>query len=197
MLYPIVIFMAMRTWGVFHSWMAAFSTKKQARRIFGEAIDRYYRLIFISIALLTLMPILAMVAFLPSRLLWVIPTPWRTLTFSVQFLALVGILVTVFQTDLLAFAGIKQLSDPKVERKNELIRDGIYGIVRHPMYIFSLILFWLFPFVTDLILAFFAATTLYFLIGTIPEENKLHEIYGEEYERYQEEVPRIIPGIKF
>ena len=197
MLYPIVVFVAMGTWGVLHSWLAAFSTKRLARRIFGKALDRYYRLIFISIALLTLMPILAMVAFMPSRLLWVIPTPWRYLTLGVQFLAMVGILMTIFQTDLLAFAGIKQLSDPQAESKNALIQESIYGMVRHPMYLFSLILFWLFPFVTDLILAFFAASTLYFLIGMIPEEKKLVEIYGEEYERYQEEVPRIIPGIKF
>ena len=196
MLYPVFIFIAMCTWGVLHSWLAAFSTKRFARRIFGKTIDRYYRLIFISIALLTLIPILAMVALLPSRWLWVIPAPWRYLTLSIQFIAVVGGLVTVFQTDLLAFTGIKQLRDPNAEKENALIRKGIYGIVRHPMYLFSLILFWLFPFVTDLILAFFTASTLYFLIGTIPEEKKLVEIYGEEYERYQEEVPRVIPGVK-
>jgi len=197
MQYPIVVFISMSAWGGLHSWLAAFSTKQLARRIFGAEIDRYYRLIFISVAVLTLMPILTMVAFLPSRLLWVVPVPWRYLTLGIQFLAVIGILATIFQTDLLAFVGIKQLRDPKVERKNALVRDGVYGIVRHPMYLFSLIIFWLFPFVTDLILAFFAASTLYFLIGTVPEERKLFEIYGEEYQRYQEEVPRIIPGVKF
>jgi hypothetical protein len=125
MLNPILVFLSMAAWGVLLSWIAAFSTKRLVRRIFGKAIDRYYRLIFISIALLTLMPILAMVAFLPSRLLWVIPTPWRYLTLGVQFLAVVGILMTIFQTDLLAFAGIRQLSDPQAERKNALIQEGI------------------------------------------------------------------------
>jgi methanethiol S-methyltransferase len=197
MLYPIVVFLTMGAWGVLHSWLAAFSTKQLARRFFGESIDRYYRLIFIGIAILTLIPILAMVAFLPSRLLWVIPTPWRTLTLAVQFLALVGILITVLQTDLLAFAGFKQLRDPNAEMINELVKDSVYGLVRHPMYLFSILLFWLFPVMTDLMLAFFAASTLYFLIGTIPEEEKLVEIYGEDYKSYQEEVPRIIPGLKF
>jgi len=197
MLYPIVVFLAMGAWGVLHSWLAAFSTKRLARRILGEAMDRYYRLIFIAIATLTLIPILAMVAFLPSRLIWVIPVPWRYLTIAIQFLALVGILVTIFQTDLLAFAGLKQLRDPNAEKKNPLVKHGVYGLVRHPMYFFSILLFWLFPVMTDLILAFFLASTLYFLIGTIPEEQKLVEIYGEEYKAYQREVPRIIPGIKF
>ena len=167
-----------------------------AGKVFGKGIDRYYRLIFIGAALLTLVPILAMVAFLPSRTLWVIPLPWRYLTLVIQLLALIGILVTVFQTDLLAFAGIKQLSDPDAERKNRLTTRGVYGIVRHPMYLFSIILFWLLPYITDLILAFITAGTLYFLIGMIPEERKLVEVYGEEYQRYQEDVSRIIPGLK-
>jgi protein-S-isoprenylcysteine O-methyltransferase Ste14 len=64
------------------------------------------------------------------------------------------------------------------------------------MYLFSIILFWLLPYITDLILAFITASTLYFLIGMIPEERKLVEVYGEEYQRYQEDVPRIIPGLK-
>ncbi len=196
MLFPSAVFIAMGAWGVLHSWMAAFSTKELARKTFGQRVDRYYRLIFVGLAVMTLLPILAMIALLPARLLWVIPAPWRYLTLGLQFLALVGLLITIFHTDVLAFAGIKQLSDPQVEKRNSLVRGGIYRVVRHPMYFFSLIIFWLFPIVTDLLLAFFAASTLYFVIGTIPEEQKMVKIYGEEYERYQAEVPRIIPGIK-
>ncbi len=197
MFYPILVFIAMGAWSVLHSWLASLSTKRLARRMFGKEIDRYTRLIFGAVAVLTLPPILGMIAFLPSKLLWVIPSPWRYLTIAVQFLALIGILVTVFQTDLLAFAGIKQINDPQAESKNDLATKGIYRFVRHPMYFFSIVLFWLMPYVTDLILAFILAGTLYFVIGTIPEERKLKEIYGEAYERYQEEVSRIIPFVKF
>lgn len=197
MFYPILVFVAMGTWGVLHSWLAAFSTKEKARGIFGKAIDRVYRLIFVAVSVLTLTPILVMVVFLPSTVLWVIPLPWRYGAYAIQFLAVVGILITIFQTDLMAFAGIRQLSDPEAEMKNDMVTDGVYGIVRHPMYLFSIIFFWMIPYVTDLILAFIIASTLYFLIGSIPEERKLVEVYGEEYERYQEEVPWIIPGLKF
>lgn len=197
MLYPILVFVTMGAWGVLHSWLAAFSTKRLARTIFGKGIDRYYRLIFVAMAVLTLIPILGLVALLPSTLFWVIPPPWLYLTLAVQFLALIGILATLYQTDLMAFAGVKQLNDPEVERKNDLVTGGVYRIIRHPMYFFSLVIFWLMPYVTDLIFAFFLASSLYFLIGTIPEEQKLLEIYGEAYERYQQKVPRIIPGVKF
>lgn len=195
--YPALVFIATAALGVLHSWLASRATKRLARRLFGKQVDRIYRLFFVAVASLTLAPILGMVAFLPSRLLWTIPTPWRFLTLAVQFLALIGLLVTVFQTDLKAFAGIKQIKDPEVESKNDLVVSGFYRFVRHPMYFFSLILFWLMPYVTDLILAFILASTLYFLIGTIPEEQKLVAMYGQAYKRYQVEVPRIIPGLKF
>ncbi len=193
----ILVFIVMGAWGALHSWLASISTKRLARREFGKGIDRYTRIIFVAISVLTLAPILGMVAFLPSKLLWVVPTPWRYLTIAVQFLALFGLLVTINQTDLLAFAGIKQIKDPQAEIKNDLVVRSFYRIVRHPMYFLSIVLFWLVPYVTDLILAFILASTLYFVIGTIPEERKLKEIYGEEYQRYQEEVPRIIPFVKF
>lgn len=81
LLYPALIFIAMGAWGTLHSWLAAFSTKQLAGDLFGDGIDRYYRVIFVGVALLTLLPVLGMVVFLPSRLLWVIsPPPWVYIT---------------------------------------------------------------------------------------------------------------------
>ncbi len=195
MIYPLTVFMAMVAWCFLHSWLAAFSTKRLARQLFGEGIERYYRLIYIVIALLTLMPILAMVLLLPGRLLWTIPPPWVYLTSALQLLALAGLFISILQIDALAFLGIRQLTNPDAERDAELVTHGTYGLVRHPLYLFSIILFWLIPFMTDLILSFVIASTLYFIIGTFPEERKLVDIYGEDYEAYQEDVPRIIPFI--
>ena len=78
-----------------------------------------------------------------------------------------------------------------------MVVSGLYRFVRHPLYFFSIILFWLFPYMTDLLLAFFLAGTLYFLLGTIPEERKLAATFGETYEKYRQEVPWMIPGTKF
>ncbi len=186
----------MAIWGVFHSWLASFSAKRLARKVFGAEIDRFYRLLFVVIAVVTLLPILALVALLPSRTLWVIPTPWIFLTLGIQFLALVALVAAVLQTDVIAFAGIRQVLQPEVEHENELVTTGLYRTVRHPLYLFSIILFWLFPYMTDLTFAFFLAGTLYFLIGTIPEERKLVETFGEQYRQYQREVPWLIPGLK-
>jgi len=194
--YPYLVFIVMATWGFFHSWMAAFSTKQHAQAIFGEKISRYYRLIFIGTAVLTLTLILAMVLFFPSHLLWQIPAPWLFLTGALQVLALVGIPFNFRHIDIFAFVGLRQLVNPEAERESDLVIKGMYRFVRHPLYFFSMIILWLIPWMTDTGLAFVIASTLYFLLGTIPEERKLLEIFGDQYRCYQEEVPRIIPGLK-
>jgi methanethiol S-methyltransferase len=195
--YELVVFFSMCAWSVFHTWLAAFSTKNLAVRIFGKGIRRYYRLLFIGIAVLTLLPILGMVAFFPSRHLWAIPFPWLYLTVTLQGLALLGLIVTGLQVDTMAFIGLSQLHHPDAEQQGELVTRGFYRWVRHPLYFFSLVLFWLFPVMTNVNLAFVIAASLYFVIGTLPEEQKLVEIFGESYRQYQQDVPRIIPWIKF
>jgi protein-S-isoprenylcysteine O-methyltransferase Ste14 len=193
---PLAIFLSMTAWGVFHSWLAAFSTKEQAYRYCGERLRRSYRLIFVGVAILTLSPILVMVILLPARVLWSIPTPWLYLTLLLQTIALLGLVITVLQVDTLAFIGLRQLRHPDVEMKTELVTRGFYRWVRHPLYFFSLVIFWLMPIMTDLSLAFIMASTLYFIVGTIPEERKLVKIFGEGYRQYQQDVPRIIPWLK-
>lgn len=197
LIFPALVFLATAAWGVLHSWLASFAAKRLARQVFGAGIDRFYRLIFVVFSVATLLPILAMVAVLPGRLLWVIPTPWLFLTLGVQFLALVLLVATVLETDVMAFAGVRQVLQPNQSHEDTLVVKGFYRFVRHPLYFFSIVLFWLFPYMTDLTLAFFLAATLYFLIGTIPEERKLRQTFGEAYEEYRRDVPWLIPGTKF
>jgi methanethiol S-methyltransferase len=192
-----VVFISMCAWSVFHSWLTAFSTKDLAERIFGNGIRRYYRLLFIGVAVVTLLPILGMAALFPSRNLWTIPVPWVYLTLTLQGLALLGLVITVLQVDTLAFIGLSQLGHPDAEQQGELVTRGFYRWVRHPLYFFSLVLFWLFPVMTNVSLAFVIASSLYFVIGTLPEERKLVKIFGQSYCQYQQDVPRIIPWIKF
>lgn len=173
--------------------MAAFSTKDLAQRIFGEGIGRYYRLLFVFVAGLTLLPVLGLVLVRPARILWTIPVPWLYLTVILQVLSLVGLVKTVLQVDSLAFVGLRQLGNPNAENQGQLVTRGFYSLVRHPLYLFSLVIFWLFPIMTDLSLSFIIASSLYFVLGTIPEERKLVKTFGEPYRDYQKSVPRIFP----
>ncbi|MBG0771711.1 MAG: isoprenylcysteine carboxylmethyltransferase family protein, partial [Anaerolineaceae bacterium] len=183
-------------WGGLHSVLASFAAKRFAEKIFGPKASRYYRLFFVGAAVVTLVPVLALTVLLPSRLLWVIPAPWLFLTMSIQFVALVLLVATTLETDVMAFAGVRQVLHPNVDYEEELIVKGFYRYVRHPLYFFSIILFWLFPYMTDLALAFFLAGTLYFLLGSIPEERKLLETFGEAYRQYRQDVPWMFPRFR-
>ena len=195
-IYLVIVVSSMGAWCVLHSWLAAFSTKAMAERIFGKVIKRYYRLLYIFLAGMTLLPILLLVLVLPARVLWVIPTPWLYVTLTLQGLALLGLVVSVLQVDTGAFIGLRQIHHPQAEDDGKLVTQGFYRIVRHPLYFFSMVLFWLFPIMTDLSLAFVLVSSLYFIFGTFPEERKLVEIYGDSYRAYQKKVPRIIPFLR-
>jgi protein-S-isoprenylcysteine O-methyltransferase Ste14 len=51
----------------------------------------------------------------------------------------------------------------------------------------------LWPQMTVNLAAFFAVSTAYFYLGSIPEEDKLIAEFGDVYRRYQQAVPRLIP----
>lgn len=103
----LAVFISMTVWGVLHSWLAAFSTKDRVYRLCGEGLRRTYRLILVGVAVLTFLPILAMVILLPARVLWRITTPWLYLTLLIQGLALMGLVMTILQVDTLAFIGLR------------------------------------------------------------------------------------------
>lgn len=103
------------------------------------------------------------------------------------------------RVDLLDFVGIRQAAHYKTGRKgvagNALIRDGIYGRVRHPLYLGSILVLWGEPFLVSTRngLALAVLSTLYFYFGSMLEERRMVRQFGEAYRRYQKEVPRLFP----
>ena len=79
------------------------------------------------------------------------------------------------------------------DQHERLVTSGPYRWVRHPLYSTTIVVMWLWPAMTVNLAAFFAASTAYFYLGSIPEEQKLVEEFGEAYRRYQQAVPRLIP----
>ncbi|MGF1637329.1 MAG: methyltransferase family protein [Cyclobacteriaceae bacterium] len=96
--------------------------------------------------------------------------------------------------DLKTFLGI---TDPNTEH-NALLTNGIFSIIRHPVYAGTILLLagyvLYLPTISSLI--FMLTNMLYLIVGIYLEEKKLLEAYGEEYERYRERVPGIIPKLK-
>ena len=187
-------------WMIVHSVTAASGTKTWFRSTFGErAYAGLYRGLYNLVSLLTFLPVYYLLKTqIPQRLLWEIPYPWRWLTIGVQLLALIGLGVSLWQTDVWSFIGLRQAarfingeSQPEVEPR--FVNSGTYRWMRHPLYFFSMLFLWLNPVMMLDSFVFIVLATLYFWIGSVYEERRLERLFGVDYQAYQMRVPRMIP----
>jgi protein-S-isoprenylcysteine O-methyltransferase Ste14 len=84
------------------------------------------------------------------------------------------------------------------EETTELYTSGLHRYVRHPLYlgtfIFLIGLFLYWPFLKNAMVALIII--VYTLFGILLEEKKLLREFGSAYQRYQQKVPMIIPGLR-
>jgi len=71
---------------------------------------------------------------------------------------------------------------------------GPYRWVRHPLYLFSLLMIWSYPHLTMDRLLFNVLWTAWIVIGTILEERDLVACFGGTYREYQRQVPMLVPS---
>jgi protein-S-isoprenylcysteine O-methyltransferase Ste14 len=180
-------------YAVLHSLLAGAAIKNRIRHMCGPGTDRWYRLAYNVFAIVTLLPMVLLIALMPDQLLYRVPAPWRWLMIGGQLLAVAGLAVTLWQTSIFHFAGLTQLLDERPTAGTPLQLSGFYRWVRHPLYFFSLLFLWLTPVMTVNLLTTFAVFTLYFWAGSIYEEQRLLAAFGAAYRDYQRRVPRLIP----
>ena len=180
-------------WAVVHSLLASLPFKDWARRVLGDGVDRWYRLAYVVFASASGLPVLLMVAVLPHRALYAVASPWRWLMRGGQGLALGAAIGAVLQTGPTYFLGLSQLLARGSGRTDTLQVRGFYCWVRHPLYLFSVIILWLSPDMTVNTFTFYALITLYFAIGSLHEERRLLAEFGDAYRDYQRQVPWLVP----
>jgi methanethiol S-methyltransferase len=73
---------------------------------------------------------------------------------------------------------------------------GFYKHVRHPLMLGFLMFFWVTPYMSVSHLLFASLFTIYVLIGLRYEERDLMKHHPDEYGRYKEQVPALIPFTK-
>lgn len=191
------VLLALAGYGIIHSILASMLVKNLAEQHFGLAYHRLYRLVFNLTAVVTLLAVLVLVVILPDQRIYAIPFPWLLLTGLVQLACAAGLAVGLFQTGVMNFLGIQQFLDPASAQKPQpFVKSGLYGMVRHPLYLFGLVFIWLTPILTWNVLALNIGATLYLTIGTLFEERKLRREFGEAYAEYQRTTPMFIPGTK-
>ena len=180
-------------YAVVHSLLASLTVKNWLRRAIGPSVDRWYRLFYNVMAVVTFLPLFPLLALLPDQTLYILPPPWRWLMLAGQLLALTGLGIAFLQTDPLHFLGLSQLWPQQSTENGQLVVNGFYHWVRHPLYFLSILFLWLTPVLTVNLLVTYLLMTLYFYVGSVYEERRLLKEFGPAYREYQRCVPRLIP----
>lgn len=189
------LILAIVLWGVFHSLLASTGIKDLFHRAFGARFMQFYRLFFNLYAGVSFLVIVYLMLTLPDQPLYQVPSPYNYILRVGQGASIFFVLVTIAQTDILSFAGLRQVSE--ADQPRDLVVDGFYRYVRHPLYTFTLLFFWLSPVMTLNSLIVYSCFTIYVLIGIFFEERKLIGEFGQQYIEYRSTTPMLIPGFRF
>jgi protein-S-isoprenylcysteine O-methyltransferase Ste14 len=182
-------------WCVLHSVTIAWGELPRLQRRLGRTAA-YYRLVFNGVAIISLVPVVALMLQLrgPTLVAW--SGLWR-----LAQAALLGAGVALFvagaqRYDLNEVLGLNQIERARpaenAARPPRLRTTGVLGITRHPWYLGGLLVIW----ARDLDAAGLvtnAVLTVYLFVGTALEERKLVRVYGDAYRRYQRRVSMLLP----
>jgi methanethiol S-methyltransferase len=187
-------------WALLHSLTAARRTKKWVQERVGERpYQGLYRLFYNIFAGVTFVPVLAVTAVnLPNTELWNFPTPWAYVANLAQFIGIIGLGIAAYQTDFWDFVGLRQAvryvtGEAEINLPPKLVTGGMYALVRHPLYFFSLLVIWFTPIMTLQTLLFNFFATMYLWAGSRVEERRLADFFGTAYAEYRAKVPGLVP----
>ena len=183
----------MGLFAVQHSVMARPGFKRWCTRLIANSVERstYVLATCLSLAILFWFwrPI--------SYPIWTIEQPVvRLIILLVFWLGWLMVLFAGLRSNYLALIGLRQVLDASGGRPVSaptLTTSGLYRLVRHPIYVGTLIAFWATPHMTAGHLLFAAVGTAYTVFGTFLEERDLVGTFGDRYRRYQREVRMLLP----
>jgi methanethiol S-methyltransferase len=184
---------------ILHSFLISIRVTNTMKRLLSKYYA-FYRHFYVFVSTVLLIPIFQYASQADHKVIITYGPPLNI----VRYVLISGSLFIFFWAffvdyDFLSFIGIRQILNMKKNLKTvpsiQLKRKGLLGIIRHPMYLATIILLWCLTFkVSDIVAN--AVLTIYILIGTMLEEKKLVLEFGDSYIKYQQEVPMLIPFTK-
>jgi methanethiol S-methyltransferase len=182
-----------------HSFLISTSfTQFISRRL--KKYYAFYRLFYVLFSLILLILLIDYTSQFDNEIIISYTSLWSVIRYALMYGSLLLFFwAFFFNYDSLSFFGIRQiLNSGKVVTINPagaIKKNGLLGIIRHPMYLTLIIFLWSTIFtLMDLLIN--TLLTIYVIIGTILEEKKLVLEFGDAYIKYQLEVPMLIPFIK-
>jgi methanethiol S-methyltransferase len=178
-----------------HSGMARPAFKVWWKRIVPEAAERSTYVLLSSLALA------AMYVFWEpiGGLIWSVPNGIaRNLVIGLYLFGWLLLLYTTFLIDHFDLFGLKQVWRRlfnKTYRPPVFRTPSLYKLVRHPLYIGWLTIFWAAPTMTVAHLIFALVTTGYILFAIPLEERDMVSAFGSAYVDYRARTPMLIPRL--
>ncbi|HEU5138100.1 MAG TPA: isoprenylcysteine carboxylmethyltransferase family protein [Steroidobacteraceae bacterium] len=180
--------------GVQHSVMARPGFKRMWTRAVPKELER-------SIYVLIASAVLALVMWqwrpIPTPVLWHADAAWSAaLAWSVMGAGVAVLLWATFLINHFELFGLQQgwitLRGGEI-RGPAFVTPYLYKIVRHPLYVGWLLIFWGVPTMTAGHFVFSAGMSAYILLAIRFEERDLVQQIGEPYQRYRQQVPALVP----
>lgn len=180
-----------------HSVMARPAFKARWTRLIPPVLERST---YVLISGLTLMGVIALWQPLPL-MLWEAEPGWlRVLLYGLHGAGWVIMVLATFHINHFDFFGLGPVwrhLRRQPEKDAPFSARYLYGLVRHPISLGWMIVFWATPDMTlgHALMAILA--TAYILVITPVEERDLKQAIGPAYHSYRERVPAFIPALRF
>jgi protein-S-isoprenylcysteine O-methyltransferase Ste14 len=188
--------------------MPQFTVSSQGRRsktrssgAFGErAFNGVYRLFFNVFALFSFAVLVRGFRGLSGRTLYDVPRPWSILLRGLQVAGALMALDANVRIGIGRMLGVQGLWEmvrgekpvvqnpaqgPQLTDDLPFRTGGSFRLTRHPNNLVPAILFWANPRMTLRFLVFTAVATVYLVLGSVHEEARLEDAYGQRYSRYR------------
>ena len=191
----IILGIVLILWCIIHSVMIDNKFIRFMENKFKSNV-RYYRLFYNITATISLIPIMIFAYSIPK----IIYFQWDGYFIILQVIFILVSLIIFFagsrNYDFLQFIGIQQITDISVSKSlsksGKLKTEGILGLTRHPWYTAFFILLWARELNSTSILINIIFS-IYLVVGTYLEEQKLKNEFGEAYTKYQKDVSMLLP----
>jgi protein-S-isoprenylcysteine O-methyltransferase Ste14 len=176
-----------------HSVMARPWFKRWWVRLVPPSIERST---FVLAATLVLILLLWQWRPLPATV-WSVEAGWASVLlwalYVLGWLVLVGSTFAIDHFDLFGLRQVVMRARSRRYEPPDLGQPLVYRLVRHPIMVGFIILFWAAPQMSAGRLLFAGLGTGYILVAVRFEEHDLRAQHGEAYRRYAARVPRFVP----
>lgn len=190
------ILLAGLVYGGIHSAFASTTVKLWVTNQYCLDDPKMYRFIYVLQSFFFTLIYIFVLFLFPDQRLYLLPSPWRYLFMLIEAAALVCGILSLKQAGIWSFLGLESFKpNTSTAQTPTLMTGGFYRFVRHPLYLFSILFIWFVPLMTWNILAFDIGSTIYMFIGSIFEERKLAQDFGQVYIDYQKRVPSFLPRL--